>query len=212
MQDNYISAIIPYTKEETITYNEVIKFSDTNMCDASYHYLCWTFDMRNVSCVFTKQYIEDKTRSNIIKNVRGELYDNRVYSGVPAFNQFIKILETYKSNEFDDKKSLLEINEKISAKGGLYQTRFLYAGFLEWYNKNYDTDEWVIQYAKIFDEIAKEWKIISTIILKSVLKQRKVNWDEIIERSSKVIQEEEKYYEHILMLSEKSVKKEATYV
>lgn len=197
VQDNYVSVIIPHNHKAIFSKDDIMKYSDLSECDTICRYLVWDIKVSDTGYFFSKDDVENRICTNIKINIQKEILGNGTYSGVLAFDRFIGDLEKYAQINLNDRKTLLDLNQRISAKGGLYQTRLLYGKFLEWYDLNYKTDECIKRYSQVFAEISRKWKIISTLLLKAALKGHSVNWIDILSRSKEVIQLEKNYYTEI---------------
>lgn len=185
IQDNYVSAIIPGKKMLTVSIDNIVDWCDMHQSakGVNYRYLIWSFDVKKSSCDFTEKFVRDRIADWLEGYLKTEKAIGNIYFGKTGFHQLMETLHIYKENNMNAKDTLINMNERISANGGLYQTRKLYGMFIRWYGENYVNNEDIMELANIFVCLADKWKILSTILLKSALKKTTPNWDDIIRRS-----------------------------
>lgn len=198
IQDNYVSAIIPGKRMITVNSDVIRNACNIKAIKGIDEYLLWSLNIKQSQYSFSKQYISERLLLLDKINNHSVRENGKIFCGKEAFKRLLKTFNKYKAEDFMCKDTLISLNTKISANGGLYQTRKLYGYFINWFGNNYLDNQDDIRVAKKisvkFEEIANNWKIISTILLKSAILQRLPNWGDIISRTTNNVEMERKYY------------------
>ena len=198
IQDNYVSAIIPRKQMITVELDDIVKWCDISCSDPEYKYLMWSFIIHKSEYNITKQFIQERILLSTESYLHTEKINKNVYNGKLAFKKLLETFNTFSANNYNSKDMLIKMNEKISANGGLYQTRKLYGKFIRWYGENYCIDANILDLDHLFDELSNKWKVVSTILLKAALKGNTPNWSDIIHRCEENICREESYIKRFL--------------
>lgn len=208
IQDNYVSKLIPGKQSMKARKSDILKWCNLHdaLPDCSFRYLMCTFRFGGTEVKLSKErvikYIKDIKNEDILKK---KLEYTCQYEGIVGLEKLLELFDRYEKMNFNDEYTLKKIHERLSAHGGLYQSRKLYAYFIRWYGKMFEVGEiqkMFLEIADSMEEIADIWRKISAIILKNVLQGKVPDWKGISARASNSIIEEKKLIAKFEMLLE----------
>lgn len=174
LQDTYVSALVPQTHISTVSLNELLLWCKIIQKDSARYYL-WSFKVEDYRICITRRYFLER----VMKLTEGYLFseNGNVRTGIEGLFYFCKQIQQFEKVNLADSKQLITMHEKISANGGLYQTRMLYGLFLKENTFFFEYDKEIQKLAAGFEEAANKWRNISANILKATLKKQVPEWN-----------------------------------
>lgn len=202
LQDTYVSALVPQKQMYTVSLSELLSWCKIVQKNSDRYYL-WSFEVEDYRTCITKQYFLER----VMKLTEGYLFpeNTSVRAGTEGLLYFCKLIRQFGEINLADSKQLIAMHEKISANGGLYQTRMLYGLFLKENDSFFEYDRVVQKLAVEFEIVANKWRNISAIILKATLKREVPEWRVLERKVYKTVLEEIEMIENLYLIIEQKL-------
>lgn len=196
IQDNYVNRLVPGKQSVMVLKSDILKWCNLleALPDASFKYVACTFKFDCAEVKLSKEdvihYIRENRNVSNTEKIAESIYR---YEGTIALEKLLELFERYEKRDFNERYTIQKIHERLSAHGGLYQSRKLYSCFIRWYGSTFECgecQETLYRVAYAMEEVADVWRKISSIILKSLLRGKVPDWRGIYIRASKNIVDE----------------------
>ena len=128
VQDCYVSAVVPGKIITQLSEAELEKCCNIANRGNEKKYLLWSFAVGDYLGRIEKSYV--KERITYLDELVLHVETNEYVHGEKGLDELLLKFKTFEKNNFGSSDVLLQINRKISANGGLYQTRKLYGRFV----------------------------------------------------------------------------------
>ena len=170
IQDNYVYTLLPSKKMSIINLKEFIDLCNLGSLDSPHTYMVWFFNIKYSSQInFDLEYI----KNSICKSgyqMNNAVYKDATWHGINGLTQFHDYLVDLVSNDRENIWKIFgDLNEMISAKGGLYQSRKLFSKFLNWISITYELP--FVSLSENYHMLSQKWKLLSTMILKACIRK-----------------------------------------
>lgn len=192
IQDNYVYTLIPSKRICLVGFEEFIKICDLSSLESPYNHMFWTFDIKhNTNIHLDLKYIDNCIYKSGLQ-MMGKVYEDSMWQGIDGLTKFNEYVLTLMGNRDDSIwKDFKELNEKISARGGLYQSRKLFSKFMNWLHINYDLP--FLSLSEDYNLLSHKWKVFSTMLLKASIRKNSDDFDLMKQRLAENIEMEKKH-------------------
>jgi len=170
IQDNYVYTLIPSKKKSVIKQKDFIELCNLNGVDSPHTYMVWFFNIKyNSQISFDLEYI----RNSICKSsyqMNNTIFKDATWYGINGLTQLHDyLIDLISSDREIIWKAFGDMNEMISARGGLYQSRKLFSKFLDWVSVTYELP--FTSLSENYHMLSQKWKLLSTMLLKAHIRK-----------------------------------------